>query len=61
MTELIAKGIKMPEGTVVKLPPPLLRDGMDAAAQQAAMHEILPPNCAFDEFTSREFARPRHA
>ena len=52
MTELIEKGINMPEGTVVKLRPPLLRDGMTAAEKKAALLAILPPKCTFEEFTS---------
>ncbi len=52
MTELIEKGINMPEGTVVKLRPPLLRDGMTAAEKKAAVIAILPPKCTFEEFTS---------
>jgi hypothetical protein len=37
--ELIEKGVTMSDGTAFKLPPPILADGLDAAAQRAAMDE----------------------
>ena len=39
--ELTEKGLKMPEGTRVKLPPPILADGLDAAAR-GGDHEVRP-------------------
>ena len=41
--ELTEKGLKMPEGTRVKLPPPILADGLDAAAQEEAIMKFAPP------------------
>ncbi len=35
--DLLEKGIKMSDGSAVKLPPPILADGLDAAGQRAAI------------------------
>ena len=48
--ELTQKGLKMPEGTVVKLPPPILADGLDAAAQEEAIMKFVPLDCTFADF-----------
>ena len=58
LTELTQQGIKMPEGTVVKLPAPLMGQGMSAAAQKAAVEKIMPPNCTFEEFTAKNSQAP---
>jgi hypothetical protein len=38
--DLLKKGVKMSDGTLVKLPPPILTDGLDAAGQRAALAQI---------------------
>jgi hypothetical protein len=59
LTELTTKGITMPEGTVVKLPRPLLGKEMDAAAQRATIEKILRfAHCDFDTFTARNSQAP---
>ena len=58
LKELTTQGVKMPEGTVVKLPPPLLDEGMDAAAQRAAIEKIIPPRYDFDAFTAHNSDAP---
>ncbi len=58
LNELITKGIAMPEGTVIKLPPPLLGKEMDAAAQRAAIEKILPRHCTFEDFTAQNSQAP---
>ena len=37
--ELLEQGVKMSDGTAVKLPPPILADGLDAAGQKAALEQ----------------------
>ncbi len=58
MTELIEKGIKMPEGTVVKLRPPLLNTGMDADAEQDTIKKVLPRRYTFADFTAENSHAP---
>ena len=58
LKELTTQGVKMPEGTVVKLPPPLLDEGMDAAAQRAAIEKIIPRRYDFDAFTAHNSDAP---
>ena len=58
LIELITQGVQMPEGTVIKLPPPLLGKEMDAAAQRAAIERILPRHCTFEDFTARNSQAP---
>jgi hypothetical protein len=38
--DLLKKGVKMSDGTLVKLPPPILADGLDAAGQHAALAKV---------------------
>jgi hypothetical protein len=39
-TEMLKTGIKMSDGSMVKLPPPIMADGLDAAGQRAAMEKV---------------------
>ena len=57
-TELTQEGLKMPDGTVVKLPPPILADGLDAAAQQEAIMKFVPKDCTFDDFVTDDKYAP---
>ena len=48
LKELVEAGIAMPEGGVVKLPPPSLADGLDAKQQRMRW-----PNCRASAIRSR--------
>ncbi len=57
--ELTETGLKMPEGTMVKLPPPILADGLDAAAQQEAIMKFnVPLDCTWDDFVADDSHAP---
>jgi hypothetical protein len=43
-SELVEKGIKTSDGSMVKLPPPIMANGLDAAGQRAAMDKALGNN-----------------
>jgi hypothetical protein len=58
LVELVEKGIQMPDGTVIKLPAPTLGNGMDAAAQKAAIKKIMPRNCTYEDFTDTSTQAP---
>jgi hypothetical protein len=58
LVELTEKGVAMPDGTFVKLPPPTLPDGLDAAAQSQALTKILPSNTSLAQFTQKLTSAP---
>jgi hypothetical protein len=58
LSELVQKGITMPDGSIVKLPAPTLSEGMDAAAQRAAIEKIMPLRCTFEDFTEKNSRAP---
>jgi hypothetical protein len=58
LVELTEKGVAMPDGTFVKLPPPTLPDGLDAAAQSQALTKILPPSMSLAQFTQKSSSAP---
>lgn len=57
-TDLTANGVKMSDGTIVKLPPPVLADGLDAAGQKAAIDEAGDARTSFDEMVKKSFYTP---
>jgi hypothetical protein len=42
LTELVTKGVTMPDGQVVQLPPPLMPDGLTAAQQADVLKRAAP-------------------
>jgi hypothetical protein len=58
LREFLAKGIEMPDGSVMKLSPPILSEGIDAAAVKAAIEKIMPMNCSFEDFTAKDSRAP---
>lgn len=57
-TELLEKGVKTSDGTVVKLPPPILADGLDAAGQKAAINEVADARSSFEEMVKKSYYSP---
>jgi hypothetical protein len=58
LLDLIGKGVAMPDGSFVKLPPPVLPDGLDADAQAEALTKILPPRVSLEQFTQKSSSAP---
>ncbi len=56
--ELLEKGISMSGGTMVKLPPPVLADGLDAAAQKAALTKAQNGRDSVEELVGKSFYAP---
>jgi hypothetical protein len=56
--ELLDKGIAMSDGTVVKLPPPVLGDGLDAAGQKAALTKVADARTSFAALVKKSFYAP---
>jgi hypothetical protein len=55
---LIAQGVKMSDGAAYKLPPPILADGLDAAAQQAAIAKAPRVRGTVKDFLAKSFYAP---
>jgi hypothetical protein len=51
--ELLEKGITVSDGTTIKLPPPILSDGLDAAGQRAALAKAPNAFYSVDELLKR--------
>jgi hypothetical protein len=56
-TEILEKGLKMSDDTVVKLPSPILADGLDAAGQKAAI-EAADARSSFEELVKKSYYTP---
>jgi hypothetical protein len=56
--ELTEKGVKMSNGTMVKLPPPILADGLDAAAQKAALGKVADARSPVAELVKKSYYAP---
>jgi len=56
--ELLEKGVSMSDGASVKLPPPVLPDGLDAAAQKAALAKALNGRDSVQELLDKSFYAP---
>jgi len=56
--ELVAKGVTMSDGAAFKLPPPIVADGLDAAAQQAAIAKAPRIRGTVKEFLSKSYYAP---
>ena len=57
LTDLVNKGVTMPDGEVVKLPPPLMAEGL-TRAQQAAVLKHEAPRGDVLEFTGTRSNAP---
>jgi hypothetical protein len=51
--ELLSRGITASDGTVVKLPPPIFPEGLDAAGQRAALAKAPGAHYSVDELLKR--------
>ena len=56
--ELLQKGIKMSDGTMVKLPPPIMADGLDAAEQRAAISGVASARNSVKSILQKSFYAP---
>jgi hypothetical protein len=56
--QLVEKGVPVPDGSMVKLPPPTLTEGMDAAAQRAAIGQVAQPAHTADDLLQSSNAAP---
>jgi len=56
--ELITKGIKMSDGTRIKLPPPILADGLDAAGQHAALSKVADARSSVKDLLAKSYYAP---
>lgn len=57
LEKLISEGVKLSDGSVVKLPAPWLADGLDAAAQKAAIEKVAS-RYPYDQFTRDSAVAP---
>lgn len=58
LAELLSKGVAMPDGSALKLPAPILPDGLDAAQQTAAITKLAAPNTTIEQFTQKSSSAP---
>ncbi len=56
--ELLEKGVKMSDGTLVKLPPPILADGLDAAGQHAALAKVADARSPVEDLLHKSYYAP---
>lgn len=56
--ELTRRGLAMSDGLTVKLPPPVVAEGLDAAAQRAALEKASQPTATFDELIKKSYYTP---
>jgi hypothetical protein len=56
--QLLEQGIKMSDGTAIKLRPPTMADGLDAAGQRAAMDEVSAGRASVDEMLAKTLYAP---
>jgi hypothetical protein len=56
--ELLTNGVKMSDGTAVKLPPPILADGLDSAGQKAAIGRLSDARSQFADLVKQSYYTP---
>lgn len=56
--DLITKGITMSDGTAVKLPRPVLPDGLNEAGQKAAINAAADARSQFDDLVKNSYYAP---
>jgi hypothetical protein len=58
LKDLQEQGVVMPGGTRVKLPAPILADGISAEAQRAAIMKVAEPKHSWDDFINESRMAP---
>ena len=58
LDELLHKGVKMSDGSMVKLPPPIMADGLDAAGQRAALSKLADTPGGVDQLVAKSYYAP---
>jgi hypothetical protein len=58
LDELLVKGVPISDGSLVKVPPPTMADGLEAAAQQAVLAKTAEGNQPLDEFLRSSIVAP---
>ncbi len=59
LDELLQQGVLMSDGSRIKLPPPTLGDGLDAAGQRAALDRLLTPTKhRYEDLVRRDYQAP---
>jgi hypothetical protein len=56
--QLRTEGIKMSDGTAVKLPPPIMADGLDAAGARAALNKVADARHPLKELVAKSYYAP---
>jgi hypothetical protein len=56
--QLVTQGVKMSDGTAVKLRPPIMPDGLDAAGQLAAMAKVATARNPVKELVRKAYDAP---
>jgi hypothetical protein len=56
--QLLTKGIKMSDGSVVKLRPPIMADGLDAAGQMAAINKLADARNSGKDILGKSYYAP---
>jgi hypothetical protein len=58
LAELLNRGVAMSDGTRVKLPPPQMRDGADAAAQRTTIASVAGARYTADDLARKSVVAP---
>lgn len=58
LKELSSKGIEMSDGSRVKLPPPIMGDGLDAAGQRGAMAKVADARSSPEQLVAKSYYAP---
>jgi hypothetical protein len=58
VTELLEKGVKMSDGSMVKLPPPIMAEALDAAGQRAALAEVADARNSVERLLAKDYYAP---
>jgi hypothetical protein len=56
--ELLEQGVKMSDGTAIRLRPPIMADGLDAVGQLAAMSKVADDRAPVNELLTKSFYAP---
>ena len=56
--DLVTQGVKMSDGTRVKLPPPILADGLTAAGQRAALIKVSDARNSVKDLVAKSYYAP---
>jgi len=58
LKELVEKGVTMPDGQVVRLPPPWMGEGLNERQQQAAIQAAIEPRVKMEQFLGQASQAP---